>query len=147
MDEGNFIRKYHKAMVLANKDQLDKVKARVASDWVKDWAAELGEPVSDVDEFARKLEQFLSEGLGFAGEVKVSVDGDVLSIDVSQCALCPANEQLRQAAGEPTLCPILSTGLIAISRVLGKNATLMGVDKEGKQVGYCTIRYKLTSKN
>jgi hypothetical protein len=36
--------------------------------------------------------------------------------------------------------------MMAISRVMGKKATLVGVDKEGKPVGFCQIRYKLEEK-
>ncbi len=36
--------------------------------------------------------------------------------------------------------------MMAISRVLGKKATLEGVNKEGKPVGYCQIKYKLAEK-
>jgi hypothetical protein len=143
--EDQFIKKYHKAMVIATRDQLEKVKPRIASEWIKEWMSYLGGQITDGEEFRAKFEEFLTDELGFADTTRVSIRGDELTIDVGGCAICPGNELLRQA-GEPTLCPILSTGLKAISRVLGKRATLLGADKEGKPVGYCTIKYKLADK-
>lgn len=140
-----FMKKYHKAMVMANKGTLDKMKPRVASEWIKEWMDNLQGPITDQEEFREKFQEFLSEELGFAEDSNVSLEEDVLTIDVGGCSICPGNELLRQA-GEPTFCPILATGLMAISRVLGKNATLLGIDKEGKPVGFCEIKYKLSEK-
>jgi len=143
-ESDKFLQKYHKALVMAVKDQLEKVKPRIASDWVKDWQGELGGPVEGEEDFRLKFEEFLQKELGFAGTASVTIEGEELRIQVEECAICPANEILRQQ-GEPTLCPILSTGLLAISRVLGKNAELLGVEKDGR-VGYCTIKYRITKK-
>lgn len=144
-DEGQFVKKYHRAVVMANKDRLEKMKPRIASEWIKEWMDRLGGPIEDLEEFRKKFEEFLAEELAFADVAKVSVAGDELKIDVAGCAICQGNEELRKT-GEPTLCPITPTGLQAISRVLGKNATLEGVDKEGKPVGYCEIKYRLVEK-
>lgn len=143
--EEQFIKKYHKAFVMANKDRLENVKPKIASQWIKEWLEGLGGKVTDPEEFRQKFEEFLTEELGFADTTKVTLDGDELTIDVSGCTICHGNEMLRQA-GEPTLCPILSAGLMAISRVLGKHASLLVVDKEGKPVGNCQIKYRLAEK-
>ena len=82
---------------------------------------------------------------GFADESKVTITGDELTIDVGGCIICPVNDILKKA-GEEALCPITPTGMMAISRVLGKKANLEGVDKEGKPVGWCQIKYKLEEK-
>jgi hypothetical protein len=145
VDSDQFTKKYHKAMVMAVKDDLEKVKAKVASDWVRDWAKDLGGTIADEEEFRAKFEEFLETELGFSESAEVTLEGDILTIDVKQCGICPGNEILRQE-GQPTLCPILATGLQAISRVLGKKATLLGVDKENRPVGFCTISYRLTGK-
>lgn len=144
-EEDRFLKRYHKALVMANKNTLEKMKPKIASEWIKEWMDQLDGPLTDEQEFRAKFEEFLTEELGFAETSTVSIDDGVLTIDVAGCGICPGNELLRQA-GQPTLCPILSTGLIAISRVLGKNATLLDVDKEGKPVGYCKIRYELSDK-
>jgi hypothetical protein len=144
MAEDEFLSKYHKAVVTAMGDQLEKVKPRIASVWVKEWQRQLGGPVEDPDEFAGRFERFLAEGLGFADTTRVTVRDDLLSINVGGCAICFGNELLRKE-GKPTLCPVLSTGLMAINRVLGKKATLLGVDKDGV-VGNCVIRYQLAEK-
>ena len=146
VNQDQFIKKYHQAVVMANKNQLEKVKPKIASEWIKGWMEDLGGKVTDEEEFRVKFEEFLTDELGFADTSTVEISGDELTIDVGGCAICHGNEMLRQA-GEPTLCPILSTGLMAISRVLGKNATLVGADKEGKPVGFCTIKYKLSEKS
>jgi hypothetical protein len=145
VNQGQFIKKYHQAVVMANKNQLEKVKPKIASEWIKEWIGELGGKITDQEEFRARFEEFLTDELGFADTTKVSISSGELTIDVGGCAICHGNEMLRQA-GEPTLCPILSTGLMAISRVLGKNATLVGADKEGKPVGFCTIKYELAEK-
>jgi hypothetical protein len=126
---------------MSTKGQTERLKAKIASQWVKDWAAELGGPIADEGEFLRAFQQFLEDGLGFAGSASVSIEGDELRIQVEQCSICHGNEMLRNR-GEPTLCPILSTGLLSISRVLKRNAKLLGVEKS-EQVGSCTIRYRL----
>ena len=141
--EDQFLQKYHKAVGMATKDTLEKVKPKIASEWVKEWAGDLEGPITDKEKFSAEFQLFLTEELGFADSTAVTVDGDELDIKVDGCIICAGNELLRQA-GEPTLCPILSTGLMAINRVLGMRATLLGVDKGG--VGFCTIRYKIEPK-
>jgi len=140
-----FIKKYHVAVARANKGQLDKIKPKIASEWVNEWMAEVGDSITDPAEFRDKFEQFLVEGLGFADKTSVTIDGDELLIDVGGCMICPGNDILKKA-GEEALCPVTPTGMMAISRVMGKKATLLGVDKEGKPVGFCEIRYKLEEK-
>ena len=136
-----FVKKYHTAVVMATKDRTEKLKAKIASEWVKDWEAELGGPIVDEEEFRQAFQDFLEQELGFAGGAKVSIEGDELRIQVEDCIICPGNEVLRKRE-EPTLCPILSTGLLSISRVLKRNAELVGVEKPGP-AGFCTIRYRL----
>ncbi|PKQ28462.1 MAG: hypothetical protein CVT63_02660 [Candidatus Anoxymicrobium japonicum] len=127
-------------MVLATKNDLEKIKPKIASAWVKDWMSELGRPVGDREEFRVLFERFLSEELGFAEVVAVSIDSNELDIKIENCVICPGNDLLR-AQGAPTLCPILLTGLMAINRVLRMRPTLLGVDKRG--TGFCTIKYAI----
>lgn len=140
-----FFKKYHVAMARANKANLDKIKPKVASEWVNDWMREVGNSITDPQEFAQKFQEFLTDGLGFADKSTVTVSGDEMVIDIGGCMICPGNDVLKKA-GEPALCPITPTGLMAISRVMGKKATLLGVDKEGRPVGFCEIKYKLEEK-
>jgi hypothetical protein len=125
--------------------QLDKIKPNIASEWINEWTAEVGDSIADPDEFTVKFEDFLTNGLGFADESKVTITGDEMVVDVAGCIICPDNDILKKA-GEETLCPITPAGMMAISRVLGKKATLEGVNKEGKPVGWCQITYKLEEK-
>jgi len=140
-----FMKKYHVAVARANMSQLDKLKPKIASEWINEWITEVGGSITNEEEFRSKLEEFLTDGLGFADNSKVAIDGDELTIDVGGCVICPGNDILKKA-GEEALCPIAPTGMMAISRVLGKKATLEGVDKEGKPVGWCQIKYKLAEK-
>ncbi|HEY5526518.1 MAG TPA: hypothetical protein VIK02_02950 [Candidatus Anoxymicrobiaceae bacterium] len=125
--------------------QLDKIKPKIASEWINEWTAEVGDSITDPDEFTVKFEDFLTNGLGFADESKVTITGGEMVVDVAGCIICPGNDILKKA-GEETLCPITPAGMMAISRVLGKKATLEGVNKEGKPVGWCQITYKLEEK-
>lgn len=140
-----FIKKYHVAVARASKGRLDKVKPRIASEWVGEWMDEVDGSIADEQEFAPRFEQLLTEGLGLADDSKVSMVGDELVIDVGGCMICPGNDILKKA-GEEALCPMTPTGLMAISRVMGKKATLEGVYKEGKPIGYYEIKYKLQEK-
>jgi len=140
-----FVKKYHVAIARANMSQLDKLKPKIASEWINEWMTEVGGSITNEEEFRSKLEEFLTDRLGFADDSRVAIDGDELTIDVGGCVICPGNDILKKA-GEEALCPITPTGMMAISRVLGKKATLEGVDKEGKPVGYCQIKYKLAEK-
>ena len=49
--EDEFLAKYHKAVVLANKDQIEKMKPKIASRWVNEWMAEVGDSITDPEEF------------------------------------------------------------------------------------------------
>ena len=140
-----FMKKYHVAVARANMSQLEKVKPKIASEWINEWMTEVGGSITDEEEFTAKFEEFLADGLGFAEDSKVSIEGDELIIDIGGCIICPGNDILKKA-GEEALCPITPTGMMAISRVLGKKATLVGVDKEDKPVGCCQIKYKLEAK-
>jgi hypothetical protein len=140
-----FMKKYHVAVARANMSQLEKIKPKIASEWINEWMTEVGGSITDEEEFKVKFEEFLTDGLGFADESKVTITDDELTIDVGGCIICPGNDILKKA-GEEALCPITPTGMMAISRVLGKKATLVGVDKEGKPVGWCQIKYKLEEK-
>ncbi|MHB8896646.1 MAG: hypothetical protein ACYC99_15915 [Candidatus Geothermincolia bacterium] len=140
-----FIKKYHVAVARANKDQLAKIKPKIASDWVNEWMETVGGKITDRDEFTSKFQQFLTDELGFSDQATVTIDGDELVIDVGGCLICPGNDILKKSGGE-SLCPITATGMMAISRVMGKKATLEGVDKKGKPVGFCRIKYKLEEK-
>ena len=142
--KGQLCMKYHKALVLAIKDQVEKVKSRIASEWVNEWKEELGGKVVDEVEFRERFQGFLSDELSFADRSDVTLEKDKLKVAVEGCALCPGNDLLRQA-GEQTLCPIIPTGLFAISRVLGRKVSLDGVEKSG-QVGTCNITYSLGEK-
>ena len=42
VNQDQFIKKYHQAVVMANKNQLEKVKPKIASEWIKEWMGELG---------------------------------------------------------------------------------------------------------
>jgi len=142
--KGQLCMKYHKALVLAIKDQVEKVKSKIASEWVSEWKKELGGKVVDEVAFSDRFQEFLSVELSFADLSDVILEEDKLEIAVEGCALCPGNDLLRQA-GEQTLCPIIPTGLFAISRVLGRKVSLDGVEKSS-QVGTCNITYTLGEK-
>lgn len=140
-----FMKRYHVAIGRATQSQLDKLKPKIASEWINEWMQEVGSSITDPEEFRVSFEEFLTDGLQFADDSKVTIEGDELILDIGGCVICPGNDILKKA-GEEALCPITPTGLMAISRVLGKKATLVGVNKEGKPVGYCQIKYKLEEK-
>src|SRR5450756_2659647 len=77
-----FMKKYHVAVARANMSQLDKIKPKIASELINEWMAEVGGSITDEDEFKAKFEEFLTDGLGFADESKVTIAGDELTIDV-----------------------------------------------------------------
>jgi len=139
------MKKYQVAIARATQNQLDKLKPKIASEWINEWMQEVGSGITDPEEFRSSFETFLTEGLQFADDSTVSIEGDELIIDIGGCIICPGNDILKKA-GEEALCPITPTGLMAISRVMGKKATLLGVDKEGKPVGYCQIKYNIEEK-
>ena len=63
--------------------QLDKIKPKIASEWINEWTAEVGDSITDPDEFTVKFEDFLTNGLGFADESKVTITGDEMVVDVA----------------------------------------------------------------
>lgn len=142
---GQFSKRYHKAFVQAVGSDVEKAKSRIASNWVNDWKKELGRPLSDSDDFSEGFQSFLSNELCFADRSEVSLEGDRLEIDIENCAICPGNDLLRQE-GRDVLCPLVPTGLFAVSRVHDRKASLDEVEKPGP-VGYCKIKYNLEDKS
>lgn len=140
-----FLKKYHMAVAKANKGKLEKLKPRIASEWVRGWADEVGGTIVDREQFRERFEEFLNDGLGFAGNVRISVGENDLVVDVRDCLICPGNDSLKRSGGEG-FCPITPTGLMAISRVLRKKAILRDVSKEGLGDQSCRINYRLEDK-
>jgi len=140
MKKNEFFPKYHKAVVIALGDNLEKTKPRVASVLLQELLAKISLPVKNNNEFARAFEEFL-EDLGFAEKVSVNINNEILDIKVEGCSICEGNELLRNE-GKNTFCPIIPTGLRAISKVLKKKATLLDPEKDDR-VGYCKLLYSL----
>lgn len=135
-----FIKKYHRAVVKSVSGELEKVKARMGSEWAEEFRRKAGTGLEGED-FRRALEDFLREDLRFSEQVKVNGNGDGLKIEVKGCHICHGNEELRRE-GAPTLCPIIPTGLFSISRVGGRKASLREVRKDSGVVGECEIYYE-----
>jgi len=143
MDEMDreFFKKYHSAVVRSNAKDVEKLKARIGSQWAEEFRRNTGTKLEG-DEFKRALEDYLLKELRFCDHVVVKGEDDDLSIEVKGCHICHANEALKNE-GEPALCPIVPTGLFSISRVGGRKASLDEVCKNGV-VGECEINYKLS---
>lgn len=135
-----FVKKYHRAVVKSVSGELEKVKARMGSEWAKEFRRKAGTGLES-EVFSRALEDFLREDLCFSEQVKVHGNGDGLKIEVIGCHICHGNEELRRE-GVPTLCPIIPTGLFCISRVGGRKASLREVRKDSEVVGNCEIYYE-----
>lgn len=136
--EREFFKRYHRAMVKANAKEVEKVKARIGSQWAEEFRARTGSKLEG-EEFNRALEDYLANELRFCEEARVKGGGEELSIEVKGCHICHGNELLK-AEGQPALCPIVPTGLFSISRVGGRKANLREVRKNGV-VGECEICY------
>lgn len=136
--EREFFKRYHRAVVKANAKDLEKVKARIGSQWAEEFRSRTGTRLEG-EEFNRALEDYLVNELRFCEEAHVSGSGDDLSIEIRGCHICHGNELLK-AEGHPALCPIVPTGLFSISRVSGRKAGLREVRKNGA-VGECEICY------
>lgn len=135
-----FLKKYHRAVVKSVAKDLEKVKARIGSEWAEGFRSKAGTGL-DGEEFRRALEDYLRDDLRFSEQVKVEDSEGGLKIEVRGCHICHGNEELRHE-GSPTLCPIIPTGLFSISRTTGKKATLREVRKNGV-VGECEISYEV----
>ena len=136
-----FFKKYHRAVVKANVKDVEKVKAKIGSEWAEEFRRQTGTKLEG-EEFKRALEDYLLKELRFCDHVAVKGEDDDLSIEVRGCHICHGNEVLKNE-GEPALCPIVPTGLFSISRVGGRKASLNEVTKNGV-VGECEIFYKLS---
>ena len=135
-----FFKKYHRAVVKANSDEVEKLKSKIGSEWAKEFREKVDGDLEG-EEFNQALEDYLVNDLRFCDEANVNGDGDDLSIDVKGCHICHGNDVLKKE-GEPALCPIVPTGLFSISRVGKRKASLDEVRKNGV-VGECEICYKL----
>jgi hypothetical protein len=135
-----FFKKYHHAVVKANAKNVEKLKAKIGSEWADEFRTKTGTKLEG-KEFDRALEEYLSNELRFCDRVKVTSEGEDLGIEVRGCHICHGNEVLK-GEGEPALCPIVPTGLFSISRVSDRKASLQEVRKNGI-VGECDICYKV----
>lgn len=138
--EREFFKRYHRAVVKANAKDIEKIKARIGSEWAEEFRAITGRELQG-EEFNRALEDYLVNELRFCEEARVKGEGDGLSIEVKGCHICHGNELLK-AEGQPALCPIVPTGLFSVSRVAGRKANLREVRKRGV-VGECEICYEV----
>ncbi len=134
------LKRYHCAVVKANLDGLEKLKARIGSQWAEEFKERSGS-IEDRGEFGKALSGFLREGLRLCEEADAEANGEGLSVSIRGCHLCHANEELRKE-GNPAMCPVIPAGLQAISKSHGRKATLEKVEKTGT-VGECTIKYKV----
>lgn len=135
-----FFKKYHRAVVKANAENVEKLKSKMGSEFAEEFRSKTGTTLKD-DEFNRALEEYLRDELRFCEEVKVRGGDEELSIEVKGCHICHGNEVLKRE-GEPALCPIVPTGLFSVSRVAERKASLKEVRKSGV-VGECEICYQL----
>jgi hypothetical protein len=133
-------KKYHCAVVKSNQDNLEKLKARIGSEWASDFRDKAGR-IEGNDEFCRSFEEYLLEDLCLCDSVRAEETDEELAVTIKGCHICFGNEELRNQK-LPAMCPIIPTGLQSLSKVHGRKATLKGVDKTGV-VGECTIRYSL----
>lgn len=135
-----FFKRYHHAVVKANAKDVEKLKAKIGSEWAEEFRRKTGTKLEGED-FNKALEDYLLNDLHFCDQVKVDGNGEDLNIEVKGCHICHGNEMLK-AEGEPALCPIVPTGLFSISRVSDRKASLQEVRKHGI-VGECEICYKV----
>jgi hypothetical protein len=135
-----FFKKYHRAVVKSHAGGVEKLKARIGSEWAEEFRAQTGVSLEGED-FNRAFEDYLNNELRFCDRVSVKGEGDELSIEVRGCHICHGNELLK-VEGEPALCPIVPTGLFSISRVSRRKASLHEVRKNGV-VGECEICYQV----
>lgn len=133
-----FVKKYHRAVVKSVSDNLEKVKSRIGSVWAEDFRKHVGKKLKG-EEFNQAFEDYLRDELGFSDHVKVVGNEEGLAIEVKGCHLCHGNEELRRE-GDPSMCPVVPTGLISLHRVRGDKARLQEVRKNGV-VGECEIHY------
>jgi hypothetical protein len=133
-------KKYHCAVVKSNLDNVEKLKARIGSEWAGDFLDKAGKIEGD-EEFCRGLEKYLEEDLCLCESVQAEETGSELAVTIKGCHICFGNEELRRQE-LPAMCPIIPTGLQSLSKVHGRKASLQGVEKTGV-VGECTIRYAL----
>lgn len=135
-------KKYHCAVVKAHQDDVEKLKARIGSEWAGDFKQKAG-TLEGSEEFCRGLEGYLEKDLCLCDTVKAEESHDELAVTIKGCHICFGNEDLRNQELK-VMCPIIPTGLQSLSKVHGKKASLKGVEKTGV-VGECTIRYALNS--
>ena len=133
-------KKYHYAVVKANQDGVEKLKARIGSEWAGDFKEKAGS-LEGSEEFCRGLEDFLEKDLCLCDTAEAQASEGELTVSIKGCHICHGNEELRSRQLK-AMCPVIPTGLQSLAKVHGKKATLAGVDKTGV-VGECTIRYTL----
>lgn len=137
-----FIAKYHSAVVKASGKDTEKLRAKIASEWVQDYLKNYPQEGKDINLFMANFKNFLEEELGFADEVNITVEDNEVHVRVSGCKICYGNEILR-SENINTMCPITNTCLLGLLRATGKSPKLVGVEKETGKVGHCKIRYAI----
>jgi hypothetical protein len=132
-----FIKQYHRALVLALGKDIKSTNAKIGSILAEQWAATQNNGGYD---FKNSYQQYLQQ-LGFADTVNVRLTDTTCEVDIKGCALCPGNELLRREKKE-TMCPILKTTGYALLKATGKKVKINKPQKNGI-VGECTLKYEL----
>ncbi len=136
-----FIAKYHSAIVKASGKDIEKLKAKIAGEWVRDFFKSHPQERNDINAFMANFGVFLEKELCFADRVHIATDDNEVHFSVSGCKICHGNEILRSEHVN-TMCPITHTGLSAILKATSKRPKLISVEKTSK-VGDCYIKYRI----
>jgi hypothetical protein len=134
-----FVKQYHRAVVLALGKDLKTTNAKIGSILAEQWAASQ-KGKYDTHKFADAYQQYLQQ-FGFADTINVRYTDTKCEVDIKGCAICPGNELLRREKKE-TMCPIIKATSYALLRETGKNVKTDKPQKNGV-VGECTLKYKL----
>lgn len=144
MDRSNreFIARYHRALTLSQKEDIDKTNAKMGSILADDWVKAQGKLPITLEEFVESYNRYLEESFRFAEAARVRVtDNKGIELAVKGCHLCFGNELLRKE-NQKTACPIIRMTANAILRSTGKRVTLKEVKKPGP-IGECYIEYEI----
>lgn len=134
----SLFQKYHVALVKALGEDVRKVFVKLGRD--------LGSNMTNNEKISLKeletgLADYLQNDLKLGEKVNVSIEDNILNVEVEGCRVCPANEILRSEGlrGACFLPGILMGATKPVEEV--KKATLIGSQKF--KVGHCKMQLKL----
>lgn len=137
----DLLARYHADLICAlPEEEVEKVRIRVGGNLLQPFVDRLGDTPLTAPEVKERLEVYLRDELQMADYVKLTAEGNDVTVEIKGCHLCHGNDLLR-ARGRQGFCPFAPGINRALSRALQGGSRLEALTKTPGVTGECVLRY------